>query len=329
MVRENHERLAPEAERQLGSGGRRVLRENDVSGMTGMGAAAGIKSGGETVSFPKFSMADAAVIIIMVSGALPWFSPNLSASIGVVESPRPASAFLSDRKVDIKPRKPKSGIGTGLVIAYGHPIAPPYLVEYRGDYLFVNDVQVKPSIIDERKWAAKSARPRDERYEHVMGVMERTLARAQDMARKGSTQQKVIEFLRAQDFVEKVISEGQQAVVVSYFGGKTVVVELPAEGTSVLTPSQIAERSSAAKSNDVSGINGALARGNCVIFVNGGTSEERITSRFPAIVPQTMNDPELSPEEKLRRLNVVLVESAAKDIVANYDEREWSWRGSR
>lgn len=251
--------------------------------------------------------------------------PGLTSCISAAEVARPATASLEDRKVDIQPKKPKKGIGTGLVIAYGHPIAPPYVVEYRGENLFVNDVQVKPSIVDERKWVAKSDRPKDERFEHVMGVMERHIARAQDMARAGLTQEEILKFLKAQEFIENVVPEGQQAVVVSYFGGKSVAVELPTKGASVLQAGQISERSRAAKSSEISRITGKLSRGRCVIFVNGGTSEQRITSTFPLIVSQTMNDPKLGPKEKIRRLDEVLVESAAKDIVANYDEREWSW----
>ena len=67
-----------------------------------------------------------------------------------------------DRRVTISPVQPINGIRTGMVIAYGHPISPPYAIEWRGEKLYLNSVQVIPSIADEKWIASRPKQPRNE-----------------------------------------------------------------------------------------------------------------------------------------------------------------------
>jgi hypothetical protein len=59
-------------------------------------------------------------------------------------------------RMPISPVRPESGITTGLVVAYGHILQPPYRVEARGDAVFVNGVQVisglqPPALVEQRR----------------------------------------------------------------------------------------------------------------------------------------------------------------------------------
>jgi hypothetical protein len=60
------------------------------------------------------------------------------------------SVIKGSHKIDIAPITPKDGIKTGIVIAYGHVIKPPYKIYYEGDNLMINNVQVRPSLVRER-----------------------------------------------------------------------------------------------------------------------------------------------------------------------------------
>jgi hypothetical protein len=57
-----------------------------------------------------------------------------------------ADVDLSLWRVPINPQVPDTGITTGLVIAYGHPIAPPYVVSTKDSFVFVNGVQISPGL---------------------------------------------------------------------------------------------------------------------------------------------------------------------------------------
>lgn len=60
-------------------------------------------------------------------------------------------ADLVQRTVEIKEESSDMGISSGLVVAYGHPLHPPYHLEYRGNLLFVNGVQVEPTLVMQRE----------------------------------------------------------------------------------------------------------------------------------------------------------------------------------
>lgn len=60
------------------------------------------------------------------------------------------SRIKGSHKVEIHPVTQVSGITTGLVIAYGHVIAGPYVLEDIDEKLIINGVQVKPSVLVEK-----------------------------------------------------------------------------------------------------------------------------------------------------------------------------------
>lgn len=51
------------------------------------------------------------------------------------------------RTITLKAATPKEGIRSGVVIAYGHVLSKPYLVEEAGAVLYINGIQVSPSLV--------------------------------------------------------------------------------------------------------------------------------------------------------------------------------------
>lgn len=67
-----------------------------------------------------------------------------------IETARKLTRIKGSRKIEIKPIKQADGIKFGMVVAYGHLIPGPYKVEIVADKVFVNGVQVSPSLVAER-----------------------------------------------------------------------------------------------------------------------------------------------------------------------------------
>ena len=82
---------------------------------------------------------------------------------------------IKSRKIDLKPITPKDGIKTGLVIAYGHVIKPPYKVYIEDSKIMINGVQISPSLIWERetpKSQYKSTPEQKQKYKRIIEVTE-------------------------------------------------------------------------------------------------------------------------------------------------------------
>jgi len=59
---------------------------------------------------------------------------------------------LIRRNVEVSAVQNSVGISSGLVVAYGHPLSQPYQFAYRGSILYVNGVQVEPTLIMQREY---------------------------------------------------------------------------------------------------------------------------------------------------------------------------------
>jgi hypothetical protein len=60
------------------------------------------------------------------------------------------SHVRGSRKIHFQEKRPAKGIASGLVMAYGHVIQPPYELKVDGARLLINGVQIKPSLVMER-----------------------------------------------------------------------------------------------------------------------------------------------------------------------------------
>ena len=104
-------------------------------------------------------------------GAIDWaFTNSLRRSLGLLFAgchflmgalasaapmPDPRKDDESWRRVTIAPSRPSAGIQTGCVMAYGQVLAPPYEVAREGHNLFINRVQVRPSLTRRNRITSK------------------------------------------------------------------------------------------------------------------------------------------------------------------------------
>ncbi len=229
-----------------------------------------------------------------------------------------------DRRIKIQPKKQREGISKGLIIAYGHPIQPPYFIQWRNGKLYVNEVQVLPSIIDERWWQAHSKPIRPEDISEAAKSLWQTDDEIQSLARKGVPHDRILEFAKKQPHIRQARRYSENALEIIEENGQHVIIELPSPGQNVLSTDEKSARVEDSQRNRIASIEAKLNRGRCVIFVDGGTSEQVITRIFPSSVPLIMENGSLSQEEKLRRLyQLFSFGPAAQDVLVNYIPNEW------
>lgn len=99
----------------------------------------------------------------------------------VAQSPLDRTRFFSvikgARKIEIQPVRQATGVATGCVIAYGHLIPPPYGFERKNKTLYINAVQVEPSMVRERSKTPPKVLPETAQNRYLK--MEDTMAKAQ------------------------------------------------------------------------------------------------------------------------------------------------------
>lgn len=240
---------------------------------------------------------------------------------------RPDEYDKRDRRVAIQPKKPAKGIKGGLVIAYGHPLRPPYSVEVRGEKIFVNAIQVLPSILDEKYWASLPKPTQDDREKAISESLWRGGNEIQEMARKGESHEKIFEFAKRQPYMNNVRWESRGVLEYTLPNGQGSSIELPQSGEVRINEAEIKRRSMAATRARVKQIESILRKGHCIIFVDSGISEQLVRESFPSAVPKIMDDVALSADEKTGRLRELLgVESIVADVMANYVSEEWTLR---
>jgi hypothetical protein len=226
-----------------------------------------------------------------------------------------------ERQHKIAPDHLARGISKGLVIAYGHPIKPPFKIELRSDgKIYANGVQVIPSIVNEREAAQEQPKlsPSDTA---ITESLWKTTHEAQAKARAGTPPAEVLEFVRQQPNV-KTATLSSSTIKLVMSNGLPMILELPAAGAVPISGTEINKRSTAHLRSRVSEIERKLKQGYVVIFVDSGTSELPTIPRLSDI-RAIMEDPATSDQEKVRRLSSHFVEPVAKDIVTNYSHEEW------
>lgn len=238
---------------------------------------------------------------------------------------RPDEYDKRNRRVVIQPRKSAKGIKKGLVIAYGHPLRPPYSVEVHGEKIFVNAVQVLPSTIDEKYLASLPKPTQDDHEKAISESLWRSGNEIQEMARKGESYEKIFEFAKRQTYMNNVRWESRGVLEYTLPNGQPSSIELPQPGEVRLNEAEVKRRSSAATRDRAKQIESMLKKGRGVIFVDGGISEHILRDSFPSGVPKIMDDAALSAEEKAKRLRELLgIESVVADVMANYVREEWT-----
>ncbi|MBI5240067.1 MAG: hypothetical protein HY926_06315 [Elusimicrobia bacterium] len=243
------------------------------------------------------------------------------------------------RKIDIHPVKQAEGITTGLVIAYGHVISPPYKFEYQGKKLFVNGVQVRPSLVLERE-------PRQ-----LLPLLTRGQAEA---TFKGTQIQRAAQELYSSGLKTKPLKEVQAEIVAlvmkstdvflraewisdralnakEVVSGAVSEMRFSADPPVELTPkeSQRREEENARWENEelTSRMRRVLGAGHCWIFLSQGTAgDQGEFGIFGPKVNQIMAELGLTREQRIEKIKAEVGRGRyefALDVVDNYDPAEW------
>jgi hypothetical protein len=245
----------------------------------------------------------------------------------------------SSRKLSIFPVRSNAGIGNGWVIAYGHMLPHPYVIERNGDKLIINGIQVRPSIILERE---ASKRPRIEVSQADKARFSREKQATDaicDLYRKMKGKVSDIE-IRKEIF--DAIDRSSDIYRNPYFvGTDTLQVELVATGVKTeidLNVSNVSikdmdalkkiKMEKIARNQDklVFDIKEELHRGMTLVFASDGAIQHLPDIR--AKVNQVMAIPGLSRVDRIERLkNEVFNHFASgEDVADNYDAHEWEVR---
>src|SRR3569832_1186698 len=91
------------------------------------------------------------VIVPCFVGAAAQPQSNLDQGAAGSGGPLEDNLNSVDRKLPVNPKQPSKGINSGRIVIYGHLIPPPYALQYRGEKLFVNGIQVDPSPLTEKR----------------------------------------------------------------------------------------------------------------------------------------------------------------------------------
>jgi hypothetical protein len=231
-----------------------------------------------------------------------------------------------DRQIEIHAQQLSKGIRTGLVIAYGHRIAPPYQIENKNGRMYVNGVQVRPSLISEREFKAHPLPEMSDSAKAMNESLWKTETELKNMARRGIAPDDILKFAKNQPYVNGAKLGGTRELILNEEDSVLPLhVILPLPGDTLPSDTEKNARANSAQHSELLNIQSHLKKGECVIFVDGGISGHPLTRTFPAVIRETMENPALSTNEKFQRLHKVLrFEPAVRDILANFTPEEWN-----
>lgn len=232
--------------------------------------------------------------------------------------------FKLDRREAVSTVKPSTGIATGLVIAYGHPIALPYKFEYREQILFVNGVQLIPSPFSTREQARLRGNIKSDKKRQY-DESEKITAVAGKMYREGKSQSEIIEYLVSNtDVIAEAKWVGPRSIDVRLQGESrfTTGMEFSDKRAPQARPAAPANEG-AWKSERIHHFENKLRRGHQIFFQSDNAVVTISASKKEIVEIMARNG--ITAEEKAEALAVVLGGNsiAAFDIIANFAKAEW------
>jgi len=253
-----------------------------------------------------------------------------------IERAKFLSPVKGSRKIEINPVTPKDGIKTGLVIAYGHVIKPPYRVYYEGENLMINGVQVRPSLILERE-RKKKRKPEPHSKGHVSkatkimntlkkmymeGLKTKSLYEVQDeiteFVLKSSDVYKNPRWL-SDDVMEVRFTDPDIGFRINF--SKTPPIKVDPE----LRKKWQKKRTKEIHESILKRTKGTLRGGHTIIFLSGGGRQGHHNDIRPK-VNKIMTEKGLSEEERIDKLkDQIFLGSyeSAFDVIENYNPEEW------
>lgn len=254
---------------------------------------------------------------------------------------------IKSRKIDLKPVKQADGIKTGLVIAYGHVIPPPYKVYTENKKVMINGVQVIPSMVWERE-APKyvpTTRTTDEqklakRSTEVLAEARRIYCSGKDTKSMSLLSDDISNHIsNAKDVVisakwysgKKLPQDSIQITWVKNVGPDAVSFRA-SECTDILRTSselrgQADVRHQDALAEGQKSIERRLEKGWTLIFASHGQGQSYGDVRDEIVA--VMENADLSPDQKaeeIKKRKLGFGYSGALDVVENYSSGEWKAR---
>lgn len=252
---------------------------------------------------------------------------------------------LKDKHITIHPKKPaKDGINSGLVILFGHPVPPPYKIEYRGQDLFVNDVQAKPSPL----WDEQIEKPRKARTEQDKAFLERMLkspakykprrelmdwiyAKCPFGTKTDSERGKILEYVLAQkEWIESAQWVSKDRVLKLKGRGmgnemyitcsKPKTESLP-PGTRILTIQEQKAQDVQLKNAELLRLQKILSNGGCLLYST--ENEEGFLEQAMSLF-SVMRDKDLSADARAKHLDGIVSTGMVEDLITNYIPEEWN-----
>ena len=241
------------------------------------------------------------------------------------------------KAIDVAVTPPSIGISSGLVIVYGHPIPGPYKFEYRGNFLFVNGVQVEPSILRQHEYEEIRKKQTPERRQKELLIQDLVLAaRKRYFENSGKIpddklHSEILSMVLANPLIRSAHWVGNAELVYNPMTveNKDVLVSLSFAPEQIPPPDTKPKRSAEAMRLDhIKELETELNKGDCIFFMSdGGTWHARSfeIGRIKESVNKIMNQPGLSDAERLHQISLALgnVSGPDMDIVVNYKASEW------
>lgn len=263
----------------------------------------------------RFGLAGALVLALGVVG------PGLAGAADQKDRERGLN-----RKVEINPVAQSTGVSTGLVIAHGHVIAPPYRFSYAGSTLLVNGVQLIPSPIAERESEKIRARISSDKRK-LFDELGRIQARARKMFEERRSHEEILQYMKAQTaIIADAKWESEKTLALRLVGSNEFTQAMWFTGLTQETKKQAQATSDpkALQAGLIDQYERDLAAGACLVFTsdNGVMRMDDPRDR----VVEVMRDKGLSPMEREEALSKIFPMNriAVYDVLANFSMAEWT-----
>lgn len=256
---------------------------------------------------------------------------------------RGVDADIKSRKIELKVIPQTHGVKSGLVIAYGHVIQPPYKVYTEDDRIMVNGVQVSPSLIWQRevsKYSGKLTPVDKERYKRALAVTKQAnviFCDLKDSKPNEEVAATILSFVKkSTDIVIEahwtdVFPKGSLQFqwvgdagpdVIDFRNSSCQIIVSKLHWLGKLFEQSPKKRHKQILEDYVKGIIKRLNMGQIMIFSSHGEGDLRWDKRDD--VNKIMGTKELSENDKVEALHKLgFGYSGALDIIENYNPEEW------
>ena len=257
-----------------------------------------------------------------------------------------AQEKLTDKHITINPQKPaKGGIDSGWVIMFGHLMSPPFQVEYRGEKIFINNIQAYPSPLSEEQ-VGKPMELRAKKQQAFLDDMRKNPKKYEPMRKlriwirkqcpfntktNEEREQILLHILAQKEWVDKASWDETNSYLAILWHGQAgdsyIRCNKPPKIQYDRPAIPIAEQQAQAvraKRERLEDIKKTLAEGGCVAFT---TDTGTVNFTIPSELYEIMADNRITLTERQKRLGPVVSPGIAEDIVTNYVPEEWKTFG--